>query len=419
MNFANMDFGLYKGLFGSSSGGSASSSSGDATDATAKLLHNDEALEYAQIVYVVSDGRPPEEYFREIVIGMSLLFGVVAIALLGQFVYVKRQAQKTPGMIKQLNAYRGMIVTVGSLCYYAGLTTAMFALSLDGLTSNDILIALLIILFLGVPLPLLATMVYMHHRRIKNKDDKETQEETERLEIIYGSLIGGQREGCEWYAVLSVWRKFTMAASTAFMMDLAYEQCWVIAVIYQICFFANVIYAPYEGGYKSLSFRVDVAGQVLQLVTCYVPIYYAHTSNIADEGAGLIVMVCQLAAILITIVVSIPGAIQSFKDWRRARKEKAEYAKTPQGRAEKSKAMLRKKDSWIGAAQHKARKSTKHIIISRTTTTAEDGFRKSGLWKSPQVESESSMSPSEKMSSERRPSMGSATPIAYMAEPLV
>eukprot|EP00299_Pterocystis_sp_00344_P001610 c11468_g1_i1.p1 GENE.c11468_g1_i1~~c11468_g1_i1.p1 ORF type:complete len:280 (-),score=57.98 c11468_g1_i1:29-817(-) len=246
-------------------------------------------------------------------------------------------------MKKKMAEYRGYVVTTSLLCYYGGLTSSLFALSVDGMSNNDVLIALVIVLCMGVPLPVLSTLVFFHLKRIRHKP--EMQDEIAHLKIAYSAVIGGCREGREWYTVMSVYRRTFTACATALMAspELGYAQCWVMTVITLILFLCTLFFQPFEGGYRSADFKMEMVGHVLGLAGCFLSIGCFLTTGEPNETAGMVLVVLSLVSIFLTSLSMVPMVIEGckalFEKWRN-RNNAREFELIPQ---------LTKHDSFVEA----------------------------------------------------------------------
>eukprot|EP00300_Choanocystis_sp_HF-7_P006519 c14755_g1_i1.p1 GENE.c14755_g1_i1~~c14755_g1_i1.p1 ORF type:complete len:566 (+),score=140.59 c14755_g1_i1:173-1699(+) len=335
MSLTNLDFGVL-----GSNNIPTPDDTGSTGEATAKILHESVAKLNDQIS-VVTNGRKPEQLFRETLLGIACVFFVVTFLLAGQILYYRSvpPTYRTPAMKQTSWRYKSLCVTAVAFAYYGALSTSLLVLSVNGMSHLDIALAVIIVVFMGLPLPILAIVKLYRVKQIERLqkqglDTKDLNYEKTRTQNIYKTLIGGTRPGCEWYSVLTLFRKMTMAAVTSLMVDFEYAQCWIIAGVYQLCLIANILSAPWEGGYKSGHFIIESTGQVLQLATCYVPIYYYHTSGSPNETSGLIVMFCQMAAILIAVIIGLPGLIVSIRDAMKERQKRKTDSKLRKSRGE-------------------------------------------------------------------------------------
>merc|ERR1712226_1489598 len=132
---------------------------------------------------------------------------------------------------------------------------------------------------------------------------------------IYGSLLGGGslREGYEWYAVLTIFRRMFMAVTTVAMMTEPYLQAVLFTIIYTVSVVTTLITEPFVGGRRGGEYRFELLAESLQLATCVVPLVYFHISDSPNEGAGTAIVFCQMFLILLMGFQSARALLRSIR----------------------------------------------------------------------------------------------------------
>ena len=84
-------------------------------------------------------------------------------------------------------------MSVCVLVYYASFTSSLFVLTIDGVSNLDILLAVLIIIFIGFPIPMIGARIYLRWRKVQRQILKANLP-TERNYFIREAIKGAETD---------------------------------------------------------------------------------------------------------------------------------------------------------------------------------------------------------------------------------
>jgi hypothetical protein len=185
-------------------------------------------------------------------------------------------------------------------------------------SSDRALASLIIILFVAV-IPLLTTRVYWQmvvaRRKMAKtgefKDIKDTRLKLAKWKSLYGFIGDGCKVGDEWYGIMSLYRRLSMAMTTVLMQDAPYWQLWSVTGVYSICLIANVWLKPFR---QRRDHYAEIFGQVMTIFSCIIPIVSYHRSNQnPDEALGQTLVYANIIGIIAQLVIMVPDIIRLYK----------------------------------------------------------------------------------------------------------
>jgi hypothetical protein len=391
-SFSNGNFGLYSTVDPTGAGQSQTAPEPDQSVGSNKALKAISSFD--GVVYLVSDGKGPEVYFREIAIGFGLLLFFIGSLVVLQSIYVRNASLRTWQMQHRLNVsvwnfllsrqatiflllflnshcfslslslslfcflfsfisqkYRSYLVALAVIGYYGLISASLLIVTVNGnFTTVDIIFACTCLLAIGLPLPIVATYILRRHRSLTNVVDDvgnvtspngavtnvslahvsrnhqvqngpnatgntPTVAAAEQRDtvVVFRYVIGGTRPGCEWYAVMNIYRRVCLACVSALLIDEPVWQCGLIVCIMVICFSVNLFVRPFDGGLSGKMFLGEAVCQVLAIVVCIIPLVCFYTTGHASETAGLVMVVMQLVAIIVVVCLQFPAALRSIR----------------------------------------------------------------------------------------------------------
>lgn len=168
MGWTTGDIGIYKLIFGSPQDpaqGSSSSNHDNGTipDAISKsfnafdfsmfesassrsmLSASDKEAELKRKIYLVSDGRPPEEYFRSTIFFYSVMLVFAVAFMIMQRRYYRSHPESTLAMKEKLREFQSLCVTAFLVAYYGLSTSALIILMVPTAESVDRVLAYIVL----------------------------------------------------------------------------------------------------------------------------------------------------------------------------------------------------------------------------------------------------------------------------------
>eukprot|EP00298_Acanthocystis_sp_HF-20_P011709 c19528_g1_i1.p1 GENE.c19528_g1_i1~~c19528_g1_i1.p1 ORF type:complete len:500 (+),score=190.14 c19528_g1_i1:372-1871(+) len=330
MKFSNGDIGFYKFFFGttnySNSTTTPTTSSGSTTtgsDTTDKMFSGRHLKDTGTLIDALSDLRPADPHFREVLFVLAL--GIICVALLNiaQYYYYKRSEAHTIEMKKKFRAHQTLAIQILLAGYYGVSEAAFMVLFNPNYPDAERVVAGLVVFLISIPVPIIATLKYRKANEARailltttNAKEASLVTKTIEKEMVFSPLFGKMRTGYGWYTVLNVYRRFLVALVSALLINYGYVQCWAIVIIISIVLFLNVFNRPQT---SMREFFVELASQVLLLVTTLVPLIFYHTSGEPNEESGFIIMIFQICVMMICVALSIPAIIYLFIQWRKSK----------------------------------------------------------------------------------------------------
>eukprot|EP00300_Choanocystis_sp_HF-7_P021811 c20912_g1_i1.p1 GENE.c20912_g1_i1~~c20912_g1_i1.p1 ORF type:complete len:833 (-),score=162.98 c20912_g1_i1:72-2468(-) len=203
-------------------------------------------------------------------------------------------------------ALKQAFIGVFTASYYGLTVTALIALWTHSVSEVDKIVATLVLLAIGLPFPFLSVALY---RGLVPSADDSNQDTQSLLQ-----MVSPTRRGCEWYGVLSTYRRLVSAIAIGLLPNTPETQCIVIMAVFAACFLANVWYKPFRGGWKSVDFALECLSQVMVTLSCSISLYLHHSSPSPSlvVSLGALLVVGQLVGIVIMTLLGITSLIRLF-----------------------------------------------------------------------------------------------------------
>lgn len=228
-----------------------------------------------------------------------------------------------------------------TVAYYGLSVVSLIVLWSPNPAVNDRALAMLVVLFIAVPLPFLSVVLYTPARQpVACDPDPSKSPKSHRISVSTSSSslsktsstssllqsVSATRQGCEWYSVLVIYRRLCCAIAIGILHDVPEIQCAFVMATFFVCLVANVWKKPLQGGYSSLDFFVELTGQLLTIFSCGTTLTLSRSpsSNSVSGGLGFFLIFAQVMALLGMLGVSFVSMFRYLVARATTKEEKTE-----------------------------------------------------------------------------------------------